>query len=179
MKEIIKSIFDKSKKEIDVRKGFTLQTRILKAILEVGVFITCVILLYFKQISLTFFISMTYYVYRYAWLIENFNNLTQTNQKLVVALSRVNEILENRLHEDEKFGTKAIKNQDGVIEFKNVTFAYPNEKNILNNFNLKIVPNKKIAIVGKSGQGKSTLFNLITRIFDPSEGEILQDCVNV
>ena len=179
MKEIIKSIFDKSKKEIDVRKGFTLQTRILKAILEVGVFITCVILIYYKQISLTFFISMTYYVYRYAWLIENFNNLTQTYQKLVVALSRVNEILENRLHEDEKFGTKAIKNQDGVIEFKNVTFAYPNEKNILNNFNLKIVPNKKIAIVGKSGQGKSTLFNLITRIFDPSEGEILLDGVNV
>ena len=108
MTDIIKSIFQKSKNEIDVRKGFTLQTRILKGFLEVGVFITCVILIYYKQISLTFFISMTYYVYRYMWLIENFNNLTQTYQKLVVSLGRVNEILENKLSEDEQFGTKEI-----------------------------------------------------------------------
>ena len=53
-----------------------------------------------------------------------------------------------------------------VIEFKDVNFNYPDEGNILNNFSLKIEPNKKIAVVGASGQGKSTLFNLITRIFD-------------
>ena len=179
MTEIIKNIFQKSKNEIDVRKGFTLLTRILKGFLEVGVFITCVILLYYKAISLTFFISMTYYVYRYMWLIENFNNLTQTYQKLVVSLGRVNEILENRLYEDEKFGDKKVTKNKGVIEFKNVTFAYPNEQVTLENFNLTIEPNKKIAIVGKSGQGKSTLFNLITRIFDPLEGEILLDGVNI
>lgn len=179
MTDIIKSIFQKSKNEIDVRKGFTLQTRILKGFLEVGVFITCVILIYYKQISLTFFISMTYYVYRYMWLIENFNNLTQTYQKLVVSLGRVNEILENRLYEDEKFGEKEISKTKGIIEFKDVTFGYPNEQITLNKFNLVLEPNKKIAIVGKSGQGKSTLFNLITRIFDPIEGEILLDGVNI
>lgn len=179
MTEIIKNIFKKSEQEIDTRKSFTLQTRTLKGILEVGVFITCVILIYYKQITLTFFISMTYYVYRYMWLIENFNNLTQTYQKLVVSLGRVNEILENRLYEDEKFGSTIAQSNKGVIEFKNVTFAYPNEKITLNNFNLTIEPNKKIAIVGKSGQGKSTLFNLITRIFDPNEGEILLDGVNI
>ena len=177
--EIIKGIFKKSTNEIDIRKKFNLQTRILKGFLEVGVFITCIILIYFKQITLTFFISMTYYVYRYMWLIENFNNLTQTYQKLVVSLGRVNEILENRLYEDEKFGKKTTKVNNGVIEFKNVTFAYPNEQITLKNFNLTIEPNKKIAIVGKSGQGKSTLFNLITRIFDPIEGEILLDGINI
>ena len=179
MTDIIKSIFQKSKNEIDVRKGFTLQTRILKGFLEVGVFITCVILIYYKQISLTFFISMTYYVYRYMWLIENFNNLTQTYQKLVVSLGRVNEILENRLYENEKFGEKEISKTKGIIEFKDVTFGYPNEQITLNKFNLVLEPNKKIAIVGKSGQGKSTLFNLITRIFDPIEGQILLDGVNI
>lgn len=49
----------------------------------------------------------------------------------------------------------------------------------LNNFNLTLEPNKKIAIVGKSGQGKSTLFNLMTRIFDPISGEILLDGINI
>ena len=179
MKTIIKSIFEKSSNEINTRKKFNLTTKTLKAFLEVGVFITCVILLYYKEISLTFFIAMTYYVYRYMWLIENINTLTQTYQKLVVSLSRVNEILENRLYEDETFGDKEIEPKKGILEYKNVTFGYPNEKITLKNFNLKIEPNKKIAIVGKSGQGKSTLFNLITRIFDPMEGEILLDGTNI
>lgn len=179
MSDIIKVIFGKVEKRIDILKKFNIITRTLKIFLEVGVFLTCVILLYYKQISLTFFIAMTYYVYRYMWLIENINDLTQTYQKVVVSISRVNEILENKLYDDEQFGTEKIDNVTGVIEFKDVTFAYPNEDTTLNNFNLTLEPNKKIAIVGKSGQGKSTLFNLMTRIFDPISGEILLDGINI
>ena len=179
MKDIIKLIYKKSEKEIDIQKEFNIITRLIKSILEVGVFATCVILLYYKMINLTFFIAMTYYVYRYMWLIENLNDLTQTYQKTIVSISRVNDILENRLYQDESFGDKQPKDIKGVIEFKNVTFSYPEEGNTLNNFNLKLEPKKKIAIVGKSGQGKSTLFNLITRIFDTTEGEILLDGINI
>lgn len=127
MSDIIKVIFGKVEKRIDILKKFNIITRTLKIFLEVGVFLTCVILLYYKQISLTFFIAMTYYVYRYMWLIENINDLTQTYQKVVVSISRVNEILENKLYDDEQFGTEKIDNVTGVIEFKDVTFAYPNE----------------------------------------------------
>lgn len=179
MKYIIKRIYNKSAKEIDTQKEFNILTRTLKSFLEVGVFITCVILIYYNQISLTFFIAMTYYIYRYTWLIEDINDLTINYQKLVVSIERVNEILENRLYSDETFGNTKLKNVKGVIEFKNITFSYPEEDVTLKNFNLKVEPNKKVAIVGKSGQGKSTLFNLITRIFDPSEGEILLDGVNI
>jgi len=176
---IIKQIYRKSEKEIDIQKKFNIIIRFLKSILEVGTFVICIILLYYKQISLTFFISMTYYVYRYMWLIENINDLTQTYQKLIVSITRVNEILENKLYQDEKFGNKNLKSVKGFIEFKNVVFSYPEEDVTLNKFNLTIVPNKKIAIVGKSGQGKSTLFNLITRIFDVTDGEILIDNFNI
>ena len=176
---ITTSLFNKSKKEIDIRREYDIIIRILKAVLEVGVFVTCVFLLYYKQISLTFFVAMTYYVYRYMWLIENLNEFSKMYQRIVVSLSRVNEILQNKIYSDEKFGTVNLKNVKGIIEFKNVTFAYPNEKPLLKNFNLKIEPNKKIAIVGKSGQGKSTLFNLITRIFDPVSGEITLDGINI
>ena len=179
MKDIIKFIYKKSEIEIDIQKEFNIIIRFLKAILEVGVFITCIILLYYNQISLTFFIAMTYYVYRYMWLIENINDLTQTYQKVVVSITRVNEILENKLYEDEKFGKKEISKSKGIIEFKNVVFSYPNEDVTLNDFSIKLEPNKKIAIVGKSGQGKSTLFNLITRIFDTQKGEILLDNINI
>jgi len=176
---IIKSIYKKSEKEIDIQKQFNVIIRFFKSVLEVGVFVTCIVLLYYNQISLTFFIAMTYYVYRYMWLIENINDLTQTYQKTVVSISRVNEILGNKLYQDEVFGTKKLDRMKGIIEFRNVSFSYPEEEATLDNFNLVINPKQKIAIVGKSGQGKSTLFNLITRIFDITDGEILLDGVNI
>ena len=179
MKDIIKSIYQKSEIEIDIEKEFNMISRFIKSLLEVGTFIICIILLYQKQISLTFFIAMTYYIYRYMWLIENLTDFMQTYQKTVVSIGRVNDLLENRLYKDVSFGTKELINPKGIIEFKNVCFAYPKEKETLNNFNLKIEPNKKIAIVGKSGHGKSTLFNLLTRIFDVEKGEITIDGINI
>ena len=179
MSDLIKIIYKKSEKEIDIQKEFNILTRFVKSILEVGTFILCAVLLYKAQITLTFFIAMTYYVYRYMWLIENINDLMQTYQKTVVSIGRVNEILENKLYEDVKFGNKELSNITGTVEFKNISFAYPDEDLTLNDFNLKIEPNKKIAIVGKSGQGKSTLFNLITRIFDAEKGNIFIDSIDI
>ena len=179
MKDIIKLIYKKSEEEIDTQKKFNIITRLLKTILEVGVFATCVILMYYGKVTLAFFVAMTYYVYRYMWLFENLNDFTITYQKMVVALGRVNDILENRLYKDEQFGDIELKDPKGVIEFKDVTFNYPNEDTTLNKFNLKLEPNKKIAIVGSSGSGKSTLFNLLTRIFDTEKGEILIDGINI
>lgn len=179
MKEIVTSVFNKSKKEISIRKTYNTLTFLLKIFLEGVVFITCAFLIYKGNITIGFFITMTYYIYRFTNLIDNINNFSQTYQKIVVSLQRVNEILENRLYEDEKFGVEKISKVKGLIEFKNVSFAYPNEDNIINDFNIKLEPNKKIAIVGKSGQGKSTLFNLITRIFDAKEGLITLDNINI
>ena len=179
MKEIIKSIFDKSKEEVSIRKKYNAFTFLLKIFLEGIVFITCAFLIYKESITIGFFVTMTYYIYRFTNLIDNINNFSQTYQKLIVSLQRVNEILENRLYEDEIFGNEKINKVKGLIEFKNVSFSYPDEDNIINDFNIKLEPNKKIAIVGKSGQGKSTLFNLITRVFDVKEGLITLDDINI
>lgn len=179
MKKIIKSIFDKSKEEVSIRKKYNALTFLLKIFLEGVVFITCAFLIYKGSITIGFFVTMTYYIYRFTNLIDNINNFSQTYQKLIVSLQRVNEILENRLYEDEIFGNEKINKVKGLIEFKNVSFSYPDEDNIINDFNIKLEPNKKIAIVGKSGQGKSTLFNLITRVFDVKEGLITLDDINI
>ena len=179
MADIIKIIYKKSETEIDIQKRFNILTRLLKTCLEVGTFVTCVILVYYNKVSLTFFIAMTYYIYRYMWLIENINDLTQNYQKFSVSISRVNDILENKLYDDVKYGNVNLDKVKGIIEFKNVSFSYPKEDTTLKNFNLVIEPHKKVSIVGSSGQGKSTLFNLITRIFDVNEGSILIDNINI
>ena len=178
-KKSIDNIFKVSKKEIDLETRFNIVISLLKEVLEVGVFIICIILLYYKQITLTFFIAMTYYIYRYMWFIECLNDFTETYQKVSVSLDRVNEILENQKFNDVVFGNTDIKNMKGIIKFKDVSFSYPNEEKVLDDFNLIIEPNKKIAIVGASGQGKSTLFNLITRLFDANAGTISIDDVNI
>ena len=179
VKERIKILTGKSDKEIDIHTKYDIVSNILKALLEVGTFITCAFLIYKGNITLTFFVAMTYYIYRFTWLIENITSFSKIYNQVVVSLQRVNEILENKLYKDTQYGDKEIKECKGVIKFDNVEFAYPNEPNTLKGLTLEFKPNKKIAIVGKSGQGKSTIFNLLTRIFDTEKGEITIDGINI
>ena len=179
VKERVKILTSKSDKEMSIYTRYDIISNILKAVLEVGTFITCAILIYRGEITLTFFVAMTYYIYRFTWLIENITSFSKIYNQVIVSLQRVNEILENKLYNDVKYGDKEIINCEGVIKFYNVEFAYPNEANTLKGLNLEFVPNKKIAIVGKSGQGKSTIFNLLTRVFDTEKGLITIDGINI
>ncbi len=63
----------------------------------------------------------------------------------------------------------------GIVEFRNVSFAYKNQANTLNNLCLTVLPGQKVALVGASGGGKSTLVSLMLRLYDPQEGQILID----
>ncbi len=66
------------------------------------------------------------------------------------------------------------------FEFRNVSFAYPGtQRMVLKNFNFTIEPGERIALIGENGQGKTTVVKLITRLYDPSEGEILLDGVDL
>lgn len=144
------------------------------------VFITCIILIINKTSSFAFFMTMTYYIYRFMGTVEQMMNLSTSFEKMKVSLERINEILGNKIYQDESFGKLTKKDIIGNIEFKDVTFKYPNEeRNILTNFNLTLSPGKKIAIVGKSGQGKTTIFNLILRYFEPNSGNIYLDNENL
>jgi ATP-binding cassette, subfamily B, bacterial len=66
------------------------------------------------------------------------------------------------------------------FEFRNVSFAYPGtERRVLRNFNFELRPGQRIALIGENGQGKTTVVKLITRLYDPTEGEILLDGVDL
>jgi len=77
-----------------------------------------------------------------------------------------------------KSGSLPVPQRPGTIEFKNVSFAYGGEP-VLQNVSLTIKPGEKIAIVGYNGAGKTTLVKLLMRLYDPTEGEILLDGVNI
>jgi len=95
--------------------------------------------------------------------------------KATVSLRRIQEILD----EPPEMETGDIKScVKGAVEFCNVSFHYEEERPILKNLSFTIKPGEIIAILGPTGSGKSTLVNLIPRLYDPSAGEILIDGVS-
>ena len=97
----------------------------------------------------------------------------------IVSAKRINEVLktETNIVEGTFDGNTEIK---GRLEFKNVSFRYPNaEMNILEDINFVVNKGETIAFIGSTGSGKSTLVNLIPRFFDATFGEILIDGVNI
>lgn len=137
---------------------------------------------YFIQGKITYatFIMLEMYIWRIDEVVESISEFGVSYNKVTVSLKRIGEIINNKLYQDEKFGDKTLTNNKGIVEFKNVKFKYSEEENYtLTGLNLQLLPNKKIAIVGKSGNGKSTIFNLLLRYFDATSGEILIDGINI
>jgi len=114
-------------------------------------------------------------------LISPIKKLTGINEQIQVGLAAAISIFSVMDEEKEiDTGKKKLKKITGHIEFKNVTFSYEKlKKPILNNINLKIKPGEKIALVGKSGGGKTSLVNLIPRFYDLDSGSILIDKINI
>jgi ATP-binding cassette subfamily B protein len=71
-----------------------------------------------------------------------------------------------------------IKNIKGAVEFKNVNFSYNPEKTIIKNFSASIKPGMKVAIVGPTGAGKTTMVNLLMRFYEINSGSITIDGIN-
>lgn len=176
---IIKELYMLSNKCNRKETLFDCISEILKSMLEVGCFMTCAISVYQGQITITFFVAMTYYIYRYTWLIENITSFTKAYERLSVSLERINQILNNELYKDVSYGNVTLQNPKGKIVFKEVDFHYKEKKEVLKGFSASFEPNQKIAIVGSSGEGKTTLFHLLTRIFDPIEGSITLDGIDI
>lgn len=105
--------------------------------------------------------------------------ISEFNKKFIVASDRIYEVIEDETFSKEKFGDLDIKKLSGHIEFNNVKFGYNENTGIINNMSFEIDPNQKVAFVGKSGAGKTTIFSLITKLYSIDEGEILLDGHNI
>lgn len=176
----IDSLFNKTKRIKRYEVAYYNINNFIYFLLQFIILASCGYFVVQGKIAYSIFIVIESYIWRIDDVVESLSDFGVNYNKIKVSLTRIDEIINNKLYSDEKFGKKKLDNIKGIIEFKNVSFRYNDEEdNVLRNLNLSINPNKKIAIVGKSGNGKSTLFNLLLRYFDSSEGIISIDGVNI
>ena len=95
------------------------------------------------------------------------------------AATRIFKILDEQVLIKDKADASELKINNGAIKFHNVSMRYRNGPNVLSNINLTIKGKSKVALVGSSGGGKSTILNLIPRFYDPKEGYISIDNQNI
>ena len=106
-------------------------------------------------------------------------NIFSTLQTTVASSERIFEFLDTEEQPDESNKTTKLKNVEGNIEFSHLNFGYTPDKQILYDLNMKIKAGQKVAIVGSTGAGKTTLVNLLMRFYEPNSGDILIDGVKI
>ncbi len=126
-----------------------------------------------NKLKLNQFMILFVYKKNIIELIKAITNIREKIANAQVAADRVFGIIDYNEFSKEKFGDINISSIKGTIEFKDVTFSYNNENKLFNKLNFCIEENKMIALVGKSGEGKSTIIDLIMKNYDINEGKIL------
>lgn len=119
------------------------------------------------------------YANQYTKPFNEISGVVTELQNALACAARIFELIEEKPEIAEKNPADNINNPAGLVELKNVSFSYVKEKKLIQNFNLKVQPGQRIAIVGPTGCGKTTLINLLMRFYDVNEGAILVDDTDI
>ena len=147
---------------------------------NLGYVVVCVtgaVLVMMGKIDFPVIVAFTMYVRLFTQPLSQIAQSMNSMQSTAAASERIFEFLEEPPMEDESHKTKMLKGEDikGEIEFNHVKFGYDPEKIIIKDFSVKIKPGQKIAIVGPTGAGKTTMVNLLMRFYEVNSGSISID----
>ena len=149
-------------------------------VLQFIILLTCGYLFIKGHIVYSVLMMVHTYIWRIDEVAETLSSFGVNYNKVKVSLSRIDEVVNNKIFKDELYGDINLNNPKGNVTFKNVSFKYTKKENLtLDNLSLNIKTNQKTAIVGRSGNGKTTIFNLLLRYFDVTNGEVLIDGVDI
>lgn len=151
---------------------------IIKAILTFVIVFLGIFLINNNVLSLTTFLIIFFYRNEIFSFVFSYTSLKESLVDYKVSKNRIMEIFNEEKYPIQKYGNKSIDNINGKIEFKDVSFAY-DKKEVIHNVSFKVNALEDIALVGKSGSGKSTIFNLLTNSYDNYTGTIKIDDIDI
>lgn len=182
MKNLDEKIVIQNEKHFEMRNvdmTYNLFIGYIKIFLEFIAVLLLILLINNNTLSIA--VAIALYNYRNT-VLTNFmdivSELLDECKNFNISAERVFAIVNNKEFKKEVFGDKTLGSIKGDFEFKNVSFGY-NENLILKNLSFKIKNGSTTGIVGKSGSGKTTIFNLLCKLYNINDGEILIDGINI
>lgn len=131
------------------------------------------------QLSLSDFVAFFLYVNIFMKPVFRLLMFTEMYQRGMAGYHRFNEMMQHKVEIDDAPDAIAAGEIKGRITFENVTFGYLQDKPVLKHFDLDIAPGEKVAFVGATGAGKTTLASLLLRFYEPTQGRVLLDGVDI
>ena len=131
------------------------------------------------QLALSDFVAFFLYVNIFMKPVFRLLMFTEMYQRGMAGYNRFNEMMQHKVEIDDAPDAIAAGNIKGRITFENVTFGYLQDKPVLKHFDLDIAPGEKVAFVGATGAGKTTLASLLLRFYEPTQGRVLLDGVDI
>lgn len=146
---------------------------------DLGIGILICVSLISKTLGIESALIIYSYHYQILYTADIIESVYEILKQFNLSANRIFGVLEENEFNKEVFGNKKLKNFNGNIEFRNVSFSYEDNIPVLKDLSLKIDANQTVGFVGPSGAGKSTIFNLISAINKVDSGEILFDGINI
>ena len=131
------------------------------------------------QLALSDFVAFFLYVNIFMKPVFRLLMFTEMYQRGMAGYHRFNEMMQHKVEIDDALDAIATGEIKGRITFENVTFGYLQDKPVLKHFDLDIAPGEKVAFVGATGAGKTTLASLLLRFYEPTQGRVLLDGVDI
>jgi ATP-binding cassette subfamily B protein len=147
----------------------------LSIVLEVGIFYFAVKLWQRGVLTIGDFVLIQAYILTIMESVWSFNRVLRVIYENLSDAEEMTVILSTPHDIKDAVGAKKLKIKSGRIDFENVAFKYGEKQKLLNQFDLKVKPGERLAIIGPSGAGKSTVIKLLFRMYDVSAGKILID----
>lgn len=162
-----------------IRRTYTFFSGSIRDILDFTLVALAVFMISKNYLTIANFVVIYMYRNKIFDLLTLVSRVLEWIKDFNLSAGRVFEVIGDDTFKKEKFGTKHINNIKGDFEFKNVHFGYNEEKEVLKGISFKVKHNETVSFVGKSGAGKSTIFSLLAKLYEPTSGSILIDGMNI
>lgn len=182
MKEVENNLYELNQKGYEMSDVSRKYSLISNSVKDINNLLLALLVIYFvcnDKLLLSLGVVLFSYRHYIFSLVSSLGLFLDYIRDFNLSCERVFSIFDSEEFKKEEFGTKKIEKINGNFEFKNVSFSYNKENKVLDNISFKVNTHEAVAFVGKSGAGKTTIFNLLCKLYNVESGTISIDGIDI